>query len=48
MMNIILGFGDSEKRFEEKLENIIRDYVAEQYSAGDYCYLSKRIFKRLN
>jgi len=39
-MNIILGFGDTEKRFEEKLENIIRDYVAEQYSAGDYCYFT--------
>ena len=39
-MNIILGFGDTEKRFEEKLEGIIRDYVAEQYSAGDYCYFT--------
>lgn len=39
-MNIILGFGDTEKRYEEKLEGIIRDYVAEQYSAGDYCYFT--------
>lgn len=39
-MNIILGFGSTEKSFEEKLESVIKDYVTEQYSAGDYCYFA--------
>lgn len=40
-MTIILGFGSTEKQFEENLENRIREYVAEQYSATEDLYFTE-------
>lgn len=39
-MNFVLGFGDTEKRYEEKLEESIRSLVIEQYSATDLVYFT--------
>lgn len=39
-MNIILGFGDTEKRFEEKLEGQMWDHVANEFVKEPERYFS--------
>jgi hypothetical protein len=46
-MNFVIGFGDTEKRFEERLEEKFRDHVAEQYSERDDCYFTDDFTKEI-
>lgn len=46
-MNIILGFGDTEKRFEEKLESQMWDYVADEFSKESETYFTDNFIKRV-
>lgn len=46
-MNITLGFGDTEKRFENKLENHFRDYVVEKYNEENLGYFTEDFCKRM-
>lgn len=47
-MNIILGFGDTEKRFEENLEKLMLDHVAKEYSESDEDYFSDAFVKKIS
>jgi hypothetical protein len=45
-VNIILGFGDTEKQFEEKLENQMWDFVAGEFSKeSETCFTDNFINK---
>ncbi len=46
-MNIILGFGDTEKRFEEKLEAQMWDYVADELTKESDKYFTDEFVKKI-
>ena len=45
-MNIILGFGETEKRHEETLEKQMRDHVADEFAKESECYFSGEFVKK--
>lgn len=46
-MNIVLGFGVTEKQFEENLEDFLLDYVTKEYSASKQVYFENEFVARV-